>query len=222
MTKPASPTTTAGEASLLVTLCFGWFIASSIAAMFQGFPTGDAASGGMFSDDHLWSLIVLELVLGSLALLFLRWRGHNLAELLPTPTALGCLHGVLLFVAATLAWLLVAQAFSSSEHQAQPIAEMAANSRPSLLVVIALSMVNGLYEETFLLGYLVRGFAGAGASLALGISLLVRVLYHLYQGPIGAVSVLVFGLVVSAAYWRTRQLWPVVFAHVLADAVAFA
>lgn len=46
-------------------------------------------------------------------------------------------------------------------------------------------------KRRFWLGYLVRGFAAVGASFAIGLSLLVRVLYHLYQGPLGAVSVLV-------------------------------
>ena len=46
-------------------------------------------------------------------------------------------------------------------------------------------------------------------------------LYHLYQGPLGAVWVLGFGLVMSLYYVRTRKLFPVVIAHVLADIVPF-
>jgi uncharacterized protein len=126
----------------------------------------------------------------------------------------------LLCAVALGAWALLAQLFSADELAAQPIAEIASHAHPSLVWVIALSMINGLYEETFLLGYLVRGFAAVGASFAIGLSLLVRVLYHLYQGPLGAVSVLVFGVVVGCYYWRTRSLWPAVFAHTLADVVA--
>jgi membrane protease YdiL (CAAX protease family) len=73
-----------------------------------------------------------------------------------------------------------------------------------------------------LLGYLMRGFAEAGASFALGLSVLVRLLYHLYQGPLGAVSVVVCGLVLGAAYWRTRRLWPVALAHALIDMIALS
>ena len=90
------------------------------------------------------------------------------------------------------------------------------------MFILALSLLNGLYEETFLLGYLIRGFSAAGASFALGLNVLVRLLYHLYQGPMGAVSVVIFGLVVGYYYWRTRVLWPAVFAHMLADVLGLA
>jgi membrane protease YdiL (CAAX protease family) len=96
-----------------------------------------------------------------------------------------------------------------------------ATARPSLAVVLLLSVVNGLYEEVFLLGYLMKGFRHRGASFALGLSLLVRVLYHLYQGPHGALSIAVAGLVFGVFYLRTGWLWPVVFAHMLADTLPF-
>jgi len=216
-TKPPQTLTSPTEAAIVVAIAFGWFILASLQAVAQGFP-----GSGSFSDASLLSLLMLEGVFGALALAFLHRRGHALQELLPTPTVAGCLVGAALCGGATLAWYIVAQAFPASQHQAQPIAEILGHARPSQAVAIALAMFNGLYEETFLLGYLVRSFAAAGASLALGLSLLVRVLYHLYQGPLGTVSVLVFGLVLSAYYWRTRRLWPAVFAHTLADALALA
>jgi membrane protease YdiL (CAAX protease family) len=46
-------------------------------------------------------------------------------------------------------------------------------------------------------------------------------LYHIYQGPVGALSVLVFGLVLSLFYLRTGRLFPVVVAHVIADVAPF-
>jgi membrane protease YdiL (CAAX protease family) len=211
------PAATPLEAIAVVVLCFGWFILSSLTAVLEGFPADDR-----FNDATFVGLVGTELVLGALALLMLRARGHSLRELLPTPSWRGSVGGLLLFALAMLAWSLVGQAFSAQELAAQPIADMAAKASVTLPVVLLVSAVNGLYEETFLVGYLVRGLAHLGASVALGVSVLVRVLYHLYQGPVGAVSVLVYGLVVGACYWRTRALWPVVFAHVLADVFAFA
>lgn len=215
MTHYSKPAPSLGEACLLIAICFGWFILVSIDAVLRGFPTS-----GSFSDANLVSLMVLECFLGILALAFLRHRGYSIAELLPSPTWRGSASGLLLALGAFFACWFVEQAFSSRQLESQPIVEIVNNAKPSLLVALLLSMLNGLYEETFLLGYLVRGFASAGASFALGLSLLVRVLYHLYQGPIGAISVLIFGLVVGIYYWRTRTLWPAVFAHILADAAA--
>lgn len=79
----------------------------------------------------------------------------------------------------------------------------------------------GTFEEVLLLGFLMRGLRGYGLSVALGLMLLVRVLYHLYQGPIGALWVLVFGLVVGLYYVSSGKLWPAVCAHILGDIVPF-
>ncbi len=217
MTSPLKATPSVSEASLLIAISFGWFIAVSIEAVMHGFPTSSS-----FSDTSLAALMFFECLFGALSLLFLQYCGYSIKNILPSPTWLGCVHGALLCVAAMLAWFLLAQVFPQSQHDAQPIAKILANANPSLAYTIAFSILNGLYEETFLLGYLVRGFAAVGASFAIGLSILVRVLCHLYQGPIGAVSILVFGLVLSGYYWRSRSLWPVVFAHILVDIVALA
>jgi membrane protease YdiL (CAAX protease family) len=87
-------------------------------------------------------------------------------------------------------------------------------------MVLLASAVNGVYEETFLVGYLVRGFRHRGAAAAVGVSVLVRLLCHLYQGPLGALAAVVFGTLAGAFYWRSRWLWPVAFAHMLQDLIS--
>jgi membrane protease YdiL (CAAX protease family) len=78
-----------------------------------------------------------------------------------------------------------------------------------------------LFEELFLTGYLLRALIRFGASIAIGVPVLVRALCHLYQGPLGTMSVIGAGVVLGAYYWRKRQLWPVVFAHIFADIAGF-
>lgn len=220
MTDPTEPSATARtpaplEAVAVVLLCFGWFILISLSAVGADFPADQG-----FSNGALLEMIIVECVLGGLALAFLRFRGHSLAALLPRPTWSGGVIGLMLFIAALLAWQLVQQFFDAKTFEAQPISEIMSQTHVSLVMALALSIVNGLYEETFLTGYLMEAFRGYGASIAIGIPTLVRLLYHLYQGPIGAVSVLVFGIMMSLFYWRTKWLWPVVFAHILADLMA--
>jgi len=217
MTQPPSPPATPLEALAIVAICFGWFILNSVMAVALGFPSG----GGEFNDASFLDLIATECLLGAVALAVLHARGYPVVRLLPAPSWRGCVAGLLVFALTTIAWWIVALAFTSGEYAQQPIVQMVAAARLSPAMVVALSMVNGLYEETFLLGYLVDAFRESGAALAIGVSLLVRVLYHLYQGPMGAVSALTFGLVLSLVYWRTGKLWPVAFAHTLADAAAF-
>ncbi|MGJ7607984.1 CPBP family intramembrane glutamic endopeptidase [Variovorax sp. LT1R20] len=210
---PLAPNATPMEALGMVALCFGWFILGSLWSVSAGFRSG------AITDASLLGIVGFELLIGPIALLVLRSRGYVVADLLPSPSWIGCGVGALLYIACVLAaWIAVAPFASSAS---QPIDELVATARPSFAVVLVLSVVNGLYEEVFLLGYLMKGFRHRGASFALGLSLLVRVLYHLYQGPNGALSIAVVGLVFGVFYLRTGWLWPVVFAHMLADTLPF-
>jgi membrane protease YdiL (CAAX protease family) len=210
----AAPNTTPLEALGIVTLCFGWFIVGSLWSVGAGFRNG------AITDASLFSLIGFELFVGPIALLILRSRGYAMrGGVLPSPSWRGCVVGALLYVACVLASVAALAPFASDT--AQPITRMMETARPSLAMVLALSVINGLYEEVFLLGYLQRGFQPWGASFALGLSVLVRVMYHLYQGPYGALSIAVTGVIFGAFYLRTGWLWPVVFAHMLADTLPF-
>jgi len=202
------------DALAVTILCFGWFILGSLAAVGANFPAGQG-----FTDGGLASTIVTELVLGALALTFLRMRGHAVLALLPRPNVAGGVAGVVLYVVGILTWWVTLAMFDTRNMAAQPIAEIMSNTRVSLTMVLAMSLVNGIYEETFLC-FLVDAFRGHGASVAIGVSTLVRLLYHVYQGPLGSVSIVLYGVIMAAFYWRTRWLWPVAFAHVLADLVA--
>jgi membrane protease YdiL (CAAX protease family) len=166
-------------------------------------------------------LVVTEIVLAATALLFLHARGFDIASLLPQPTLRGTLLGVGLFFVAWVIGILVTAPFAHAQPE-QPIQRMMADARVTSSVIVVLGMVNGAFEEVFLLGVLVRGLRAFGLSIAIGIPLLVRVLYHLYQGPLGALWILSFGLVFSLFYVRSPTLWPPVFAHVLWDIVPFA
>ena len=60
---------------------------------------------------------------------------------------------------------------------------------------------------------------GAGMWIAINVSTVVRLLYHLYQGPIGVITIVPMGLLYGYLYARTRQLWPLIVAHVLLDII---
>jgi len=205
--------TTPPEAIAITAICFGWAILGSLRSAYAGFESTD------FSDASFIGLIFIEVFCALLAFVVLFTRKYAVATLLPVPTIVGCGLGVLLYLAAWLAGSLLAAPFAST--QTQPIESLVAQATFSTVTLVAVSVVNGNYEEIFLLGYLARGLSSYGPSLAVGISLLVRVLYHLYQGPVGALSILGFGLVLGVYYIRTLSLFPVVFAHVLGDIIPF-
>jgi membrane protease YdiL (CAAX protease family) len=198
------------EASTVTVICFGLFILASFQAMLAGFPDAQFSEGGN------WAMVGVELLLAAAALLYLRSRGFDLVPLYPHPTLRGSVVGFGLFVACWFSGAIVTSALnvaSASDVIAFDFDNVSMASR------IALAMVNGTFEEVFLLAVLVRGLRGFGLSVAVGMPLLARVLYHLYQGPMGVVWVATFGLVLTLAYLWRKDLWLPVFAHVLWDIV---
>lgn len=213
MTTRTTPTSSF-EIIAIIAICFGYMMLGSLYTVMSGFPAQK------FSDDGLQSLVLLELILASVAIVVLRMRGYAVAELIPQPSGTGSFHGVLLWVVA-LGVGSVAMALFPKDQQMQLVGMMGKHAL-GLLTVFVLSVVNGLYEEVFLLGYLQRELMPHGAAFAVGASLLVRVLYHTYQGHVGATGVLVMGLVFGLYFLQTRSLWPPVLAHILADMAALA
>lgn len=212
--RAARTITSPTEALAVTALCFGWAILSSIQAVARGFESRG------FSDAGLINIVVFELMFGAAALGLLRWRGYGVATLRPVPNWHDARSGVVLYLATLVVHFALVLPFGS-DASSQPIDRMVETATVSWPAVVLMAVVNGTYEEIFLLGFLLRGLRGYGLSVALGASLLVRVLYHLYQGPVGALSVLGFGLVLGLAYVRTGRLFPVVVAHVVADIVPF-
>jgi len=208
-------TTTAGEAAAVVAIAFGVAIASSLAAL------GQPAAPAAFTDAGLMSTMLMEVVLGLIVLGLLQHRGYALPSLLPRPTAADTVFGALLYL---VVWLGGGALLSPVYDQMgpQPIDQMLREAHVSLPVVVLTALVNACYEEVLLLGFLMRGFLHRGASFALGLQVLVRLSYHLYQGPVGALWVALGGLLFGVVVWRTGRLWPAIAAHILWDVLPFA
>jgi uncharacterized protein len=203
-------TLTISEATAVTCICFGLFILWSLNAVLSGFPEARFSDAG-----NAW-MIGLEITLAAVALLYLRLRGFDIASLYPSPTVRHSLLGIGLFL---LCWLVgaVATSLLPAARQQQMIEFSTASL--SMASIVLFAMVNGTFEEVFLLGVLTRGLRGFGLSIAMGLPMLARVLYHLYQGPLGVTWVAAFGVTLTLAYVVTRQLWPSVLAHILWDIV---
>ena len=85
-------------------------------------------------------------------------------------------------------------------------------------ILVAISIVNPVFEEVFLCGYVVAALKDkAGAAVAINVSAGIRLLCHLYQGPVGVMSLVPEGLVFATWFARTGRLWPLIAAHALQD-----
>lgn len=201
----------------MVLLCFGWFIVSALTPAGRGCYTIGYISGA--TDNGFAGLLLFDVMAAATAVAVLWGRRYPLHVLLPRPSWVGACVGIALYLCAKA---LSMAAGMITPHQAwSPVDDMIATAHVSWYSVIALALVSGSYEEIFLLGYLMRGLRRYGASVAIGASVLVRLLYQMYQGPEAALSTVLFGIVVGCYYHYRGRLFPVALAHVIANIMPF-
>jgi uncharacterized protein len=202
------------EFGIVAVGAFGLFVAGSVIAFFD--PSGPVP----ISNGQLQSVIIYELVVAAILLTFLRIRKWTLQSFGVNASPQGTLVGVGLAAAAYLAYVVVFLVSAGlSPYVAQTFAHQTLVA-PGLNValVIAASIVNPVFEELFVCGYVVTALREhRGFWTAVNISIAIRLLYHLYQGPIGVLSIIPLGFVFAYWYGRTARLWPVIVAHAIFD-----
>jgi membrane protease YdiL (CAAX protease family) len=206
----------------VVLVAFGIFFPSNLNAFFSGAWASRRAP--LIDNSHLQKLLIVELGILILVVLFLRTRDWTLARVGLRPTAKDSLIGVglniasyisyaALFILMTSLWPAIAQSVGATNLVDRNL---------DLPLIIAVCIVNPLFEEGFLCGYVMTVLKERrGMLTAINVSVAIRLFYHLYQGPLGVLSITPLGLIFSYWYARTGRLWPLVVAHALADLVGF-
>lgn len=214
-----------GEFALVMIAAFGLPLVAT--ALMLADPERWLRGAPPLTNARLLQTPIFELVLGSLLWRVLTLRGWTTEqvglslrrpsgrELLTTPlVALGLMlaayagYALLANLAATFSPELVRQAFAR---------RLVAPHIP-LTTVIAVVLVNPIFEEVFVCGYIVSALRDrVGVLTAVNVSAGIRVAYHLYQGAAGVLSVTPFALIAAIWFARTRRLTPLVLAHALLD-----
>ncbi len=207
---------TRAEFCVVVFVGFGYFFLAN--ALYLLYPSTEPA----LTNAGLQELITFELValLVLASLLYARgWRAARLGS----PFAFSDL---VIAVALTLAayyssvlTTLAAVAIDSNIVEKIDVANFVGNDI-RIQNLVAVSIVNPIFEEVLLCGYIVtvvnerRGFW-----FAVNVSVAIRLACHLYQGPVGVLSILPLGFLFTYWYARTRRIWPLVLAHAALDAL---
>jgi CAAX protease family protein len=204
------------EFVLVVAGAFGYFsLGSLLAVLFPG-PTPPITQA------HLTFLLIFESITLIFLGGFLHLRGWNARKVGLEVTARGCFLGLGLaltaYAAYVLIWLTVAAVGIHPSYRGN-YRELASHGL-TLTTVIAVAILNPIYEETFLCGYIVTFAKQANHTITgVNISVAIRLLYHLYQGGVGVIGIIPTGLIFAWWYARTGRLWPVFVAHALFDAI---
>ena len=205
------------EALIVLIGAFGLALLSTVAYLTSDVPMA------AITESELSSLLIYESVTLLLLGGFLQLRGWTFKRVGLIPRVLDPVFGIGLAVGAYLVfaalWKLADAAHLDPAylHGASSLIE----GRFSLLTVISSSVVNALFEELFVCGYIIT-IAKERGRLALGVnvSVAIRLAYHLYEGSAGVITAVPIGLIFALWFSRTGRLWPAVIAHALIDIAA--
>jgi membrane protease YdiL (CAAX protease family) len=206
------------EIAIVVLGAFGYFVAAELWRW--AYPIA-----GHISEAHLQWLLVYEPIVAAILLVFLRLRGWTWIglglRLRRLDPILGVLAAIVLYGVINVAWLLAMSVSSYAVEAAGDQSFIATDY--GLDTVLAVSLVNPVFEEVFVVGYLVTALRRHIPDwAAIGASTVVRLLYHLYQGPGAALTIVPWGLIFGWAFTRWGRLWPLIVAHALFDFVGLA
>ena len=215
------------EFLVVVSWAFGLPIFASIMSLGTGGEGGSPTGGALvYNNPALLNILVFELIQSAFLIWFLRVRGWTLEKFGLSITWRGTGLGWLLLVGTyvlTMGAQALAQWLMPMEMQAAGQQYPTADPRLSMQLVFLTSTVNGIFEELFVAGYIITALRDTRGTLtAVNVSTVVRLLYHIYQGPIGVITIVPMGLLFGFVYARTRQLWPLIFAHVLIDIIGLS
>lgn len=202
------------EFLIVVSLAFGRFIFASILAM--GSPELST-----YDNQALISVVVTELMNFAFLAWFLYLRGWTIERFGLNVTIRTTTGGILLAI-GTLALFVFVQVLGNLSLDMAAAEKLYPKVSPNLdlQLVFFASVVNGAYEEIFVAGYVITVLAGArGIWTAVNVSTGIRLMYHLYQGTIGIITIVPMGLLYAYIYVRTSQLWPLILAHILLDII---
>lgn len=207
------------EFLIVITLAFGYAIYISL--WWVNAPQPAAA---LHLDNQLaMRVIIEEAVILSLIILFLRARAYDFSRLNLQVSWLLTGFGVALWFVHVVAVMFSSLIFGALVEDPRIFEHVQFTSSVSLPIAAIMIVLNSIYEEAIVTGYVITHLRQRhDAAYAIGVSLLIRLLYHLYQGPIVAVHILPMGILYAWIYWRTGRLWPLVVAHSLWNVLAFA
>ncbi|GAB2509539.1 CPBP family intramembrane glutamic endopeptidase [Lysobacter humi (ex Lee et al. 2017)] len=207
------------EFLLVVAIAFGYFIVGGLLSIAAA-PTANLA---VFTEAGLAWLVGFEIIVGALLAVGLAVRGWTAKDLGLDFTAGDVASAAIVGVGAWAASLVAAFSAHALAGATGPVFEPVTDGALGLTTIVAVSIVNPLFEEVFVCGYVIRALQRRHSiAFAVNVSVALRVSYHLYQGGTGAVSIIPVGLVFGWWFARTGRLWPVVIAHGLLDLVALA
>lgn len=176
----------------------------------------------LLSEAYLKFVLTYEIIVLLVLSLFLKKRGWTFTKLgLLLPSWESTILGVILILVVYIIYVLIlglALLIPALQSTLQTRIPVASASGISLWIITSLSILNPLFEELFVCGYIISFLRRySSIEFAIIISTVIRVLYHLYQPLPGVIFIITIGIVFAYYYANNNQLWPLILAHAFFD-----
>jgi membrane protease YdiL (CAAX protease family) len=208
------------EITIVLVAAFGLPIAGSAFAM--GHQLFDPHYQYHYTSVRLEALLVIESILAVTLAPFLLARGWTAARIGLTTHATDIFWAVGLFVVYLIVWFAIWQiAYAVAPQFVLAMAHtpgvVFAHDIP-LWAIVAGSLINPVIEETLECGYVMTVIDyRRNPWLAINVSVALRLCLHLYQGSVGVLGIVPYGLIFALWFAQTGRLWPLILAHAAQD-----
>jgi membrane protease YdiL (CAAX protease family) len=212
------------EVALVLLLAFGITIPHSLWALVSPASLFTRVTPPI-TNEALHHTVLYELAVMLVLIPLLRTRGWTRERLGIRPTVRDTLWGVGLVVGYyALAYLLIAVIADLWPRVVLVASRMRIAQGPfDGLTLISASVVNPVFEEVFVCGYVITALKERlGTTTAINVSAGIRVFYHFYQGALGVLGTAPMALLFGYWFARTGRLWPLIVAHALQDFIGLA
>jgi membrane protease YdiL (CAAX protease family) len=216
------------EFAIIFVAAFGWPLVGAILSLLT-----PRSHGVVFTQTMLLHTLLIEALVGSMLwqILVLRgWTGAQLGLSRVLPWGQEILTTSLVALGLALASYLIYATLLFAAASVRPglfdlALQYAPRAAPGLPIttVLAAALINPVFEEVFVCGYVVSSLRERlGVAAAVNISAGIRVAYHLYQGPMAVLAIVPYALIAALWFARTKRLAPLIVAHALMDFIALS
>ena len=210
------------EFVLVIGVAFGMSILGSVMSLVYGSTVAEDASQQAFGTAWLYHVIYSELMCAPFLAGILYAGGWRLRDfpfsINRAATLIGILAFAIAWTAQTVSTTVLMEVFRSLRGEVDSLWSYRPTTRTSLVAVYIASIINPVFEEMIVCGYVIPVLARRyGETAAINVSVLIRASYHLYQGMGALPFHVAYGLMQAYMYVRFRNLWPLIVSHALLD-----
>ena len=199
------------EFIIVIFLGFGLFIYSSTISFLQ---FKNKAQTEIYDSYDFVFIVIYEILILMIIAIYLKKRKWQLQDFnLDFKVKMIGIALLLVFIRESIGLIITKSFIAIIGSTSIQLNEPNISLQTGIFSMAMMVIINSIYEEVLLTGYLFKRFEYFHPAIIIAISFLIRASFHTYQGSINLIMVFILALVFGLYYLRYRKLWPIIIAH---------